>query len=85
MASDDGKQAFPLWPAREYAQLHCTNDWTASEVRAIPLAELVDELLPKLEQSAILPGVFPTPSGKGVTPAARPLADALRAESHQYE
>ena len=84
MANDDGKQVFPMWPAREYAQLHCTQDWAGSEVRQIPLTELVGELLPKLEQRGILPGVFPTPSGRGPTPAPATLADALRKESQRY-
>jgi hypothetical protein len=85
MANDDGMQVFPLWPAREYAELHRTGDWSVYEARPIPLAELLDELLPKLAERGALPGVFPTPNGKGVTPRAEELSRALRDELQKYE
>ncbi|AUX27824.1 hypothetical protein SOCEGT47_084220 [Sorangium cellulosum] len=85
MANADGCQVFPLWPAREYAEIHREGEWAAYEARKIPLADLLDELLPRLAESGILPGVFPTPSGKGVTPGPEELAGALRKELENYE
>ena len=84
MADDNGKQAFPLWPAMEYADLLRTGDWSAYESSAIPLHELLTDLLPKLASRGVPPAVFPTPSGKGVTPSPEELADALRMEMDRY-
>src|SRR4051812_6675474 len=60
MENENGTQVFPLWPAREYADVHRTGDWAEYEAREIPLADLLDDLLPKLAQGGVVPGVFPT-------------------------
>jgi hypothetical protein len=85
MENDDGTQVFPLWPAREYAELHRTGNWAEYEAREIPLADILDELVPKLAQGGILPGVFPTQEGKGVTPTPEALAASLRKELENYK
>lgn len=85
MSNDEGIRVFPLWPAAEYAQLHRDGEWAIYEPRAIPLPELLDELVPKLAETGVLPGIFPTPLGKGVTPKAEELASALRQELANYE
>ena len=84
MMNDDGTQVFPLWPAREYAELHSTGNWAEYEAREISLADLLDELVPKLAQGGMLPGVFPTPRGKGITPTPEEFAAALRKELENY-
>lgn len=84
MTNDDGGQVFPLWPAREYAELCRSDDWRSYEPREITLLELLDDLVPKLEQKGVLPGVFPTPEGKGVTPTSKEFADSLRKEMENY-
>lgn len=84
MASDDGRQVFPLWPAREYADLCKVDGWSDYEAEEIQLQDLVNELLPKLRSHDIIPGVFPTPGGKGVTPTVDELVDALRKEKGKY-
>ena len=85
MAESDGQSIFPLWPAREYAELCAIGEWDGYAAQEIALSDLLDELLPKLDARAVLPGVFPTPSGKGVTLAVEELEDALRAEMVKYE
>ena len=85
MANADGTQVFPLWPASEYAELHRTGDWAGYEVREIALDDLLEELIPKLAERGVLPGVFPTPTGSGVTPTPEELASALRKELERYE
>lgn len=85
MATPEGTQVFPLWPAAEYAELHRTGEWEAFEVREIPLADLLDELIPMLVERGAVPGVFPTPGVKGVTPRPEDLGAALRAELEKYE
>ncbi len=79
-ASDDGTTVFPLWPAEEYAQLCAENEWKGYAPRSITLSEFKDVLLPKLKKGAVLPGVFFTPSSKGLTPSPDELRAALDAE-----
>jgi hypothetical protein len=80
MADGEGRQIFPLWPAREYAQLCAVGDWERYVAEEVPLADLVDELLPKMAEREVMPGVFPTPTGKGITPTTSELVQALRTE-----
>lgn len=85
MADDTGQQVFPLWPAREYAAACAVADWADYVPEEIPLADLLSELLPKLRDRGVQAGVFPTPTGKGVTVTATELASALEAEKENYE
>ncbi|MDW9517279.1 DUF2750 domain-containing protein [Sinorhizobium meliloti] len=82
--SDDGITVFPLWPAKEYAQLCALNEWKGFEPRAISLTDFTDVLLPKLKVEGVLPGVFFTPTSKGVTPPVDELRAALEAELQNY-
>ena len=84
MENNDGALVFPLWPAPEYAELLRCGDWEQYEVREVPLSELLDEVLPKLKERGVLPGVFPTPQGKGVTPTPEELAICIREELEKY-
>ncbi|MDW9479013.1 DUF2750 domain-containing protein [Sinorhizobium meliloti] len=78
--ADDGTTVFPLWPATEYAQLCALNEWKGFEPRAISLGDLREVLLPKLKLDGVLPGVFFTPTSKGVMPSVDELMAALEAE-----
>jgi len=84
MENNDGTPVFPLWPAPEYAELLRSGDWAQYEVRKIPLSDLLDELLPNLKLRGVLPGVFPTLQGKGVTPTPEELASHIREELEKY-
>ncbi len=79
-AADDGTTVFPLWPAKEYAQVCAANEWTGYEPRSISLSDFTEMLLPKLKLDGVLPGVFFTPTSKGVTPSVDDLKSALEAE-----
>lgn len=83
-AADDGTTVFPLWPAKEYAQACAANEWKGYEPRSFSLSDFMEVLLPKLESDGVLPGVFFTPSSKGVTPSVGELKSALEAELHNY-
>jgi len=48
---------------------------------AIPLDDLVEELLPKLKSDGILPGAFYTPADKGATPGIDQLDGDLAREA----
>lgn len=78
--ADGARSVFPLWPAKEYAEICANNAWAGYTPRALHLDELMDELLPRLKQDDILPGIFFTPSDHGVTPTVDQLKDAL--ETH---
>lgn len=82
--ADDGTTIFPLWPAKEYAQVCAANEWTGYEPRPISLIDFTEVLLPKLKLDGWLPGVFFTPTSKGVTPSVDEFKSALEAELQNY-
>lgn len=84
MRDDSGVQVFPLWPAREYAEASRVGEWADFEPEQINLSDLLRDLLPKLAATSVLPGGFPTPSGRGVTPTVDELDSALRTEMQKY-
>lgn len=83
-AADDGATVFPMWPAKEYAEICAVDEWSKYEPRSIPLQIFCGELLPRLRMDGVLPGVFFTPTGKGVTPSIEELEAALKAELENY-
>ncbi|MCB1880506.1 MAG: DUF2750 domain-containing protein [Gammaproteobacteria bacterium] len=83
-ATDDGQQVFLLWPAKEYAQLCASNEWTGYEPESFSLDDLMGELLPNLKNDGILPGVFYTPTDNGVTPTVDQLLSDLNEELENY-
>ena len=82
--TDEGARTFPLWPAKDYARLCAIEEWGGYEPVAIPLDELMDELLPNLKQDNVLPSVFPRPSGIAVHREVDVLLCDLRRELSQY-
>lgn len=82
---DNGMQAFPLWPASEYAVLCASGSWNGYEPRAIDLDALFEKLLPKLAETRTLVAVFPTPNSKGVMPELELIEADLRAELARIE
>jgi hypothetical protein len=83
-AADDGATVFPLWPAKEYAGICAVNEWATYEPRSISLNDFMDVLLPKLKFDGVLPGVFFTPTSKGVTPSVDDLRLAIETELRNY-
>jgi hypothetical protein len=83
-AADDGTTVFPLWPAKEYADACAVSEWQGYEPVPIALDRLMGERLPKLKADGVLPGVFFTPSSKGVTPSVDELLRALNEELENY-
>lgn len=85
MEEEGGQRVFPVWPAREYAERCCIGGWSKCEVREVPLAELLEQLLPELDKAGLRVGVFPTPEGKGVVITPGELDAHLRKELEKYE
>lgn len=82
--TDDGKQVFPLWPAKDYAELCANKEWEGYEPESFSLENFMQELLPKLKDDDILPGIFYTPSDNGVTPIVDELLADLNKELENY-
>lgn len=61
--ASDGRQFFPLWPAKEYADLCCTDFWESAESQPIKLVRLIDEFLPAMADEGVLPTIFPLQTG----------------------
>jgi hypothetical protein len=80
---DDGTLVFALWPEREFALLCAEFEWEGYEPQAFALRELLDELLPQLQQDGLLPGIFRTPGSKGVMPSPGLLRVDLQDELGQ--
>jgi hypothetical protein len=83
--TSDGQRAFAMWPAQEYALLCARGDWSGYEAREIDLDTLLEVLIPKLQESSTLAGVFPTPSEKGITPDLDQIKADLRNELAKIE
>ncbi len=83
-ATDDQQPVFPLWPAKEYAQLCADKEWAGYEPTSFSLEDLMEELLPNLKDDGVLPGIFYTPTDNGVTPTVEQLLADLNEELENY-
>ena len=82
---DSGAPTFPIWPAKDYAALSADGPWTGYEPASIPLDDLINELLPKLEEDEVKPSIFRTPQGDAVMPDIPQLMADLQREMSRYE
>jgi hypothetical protein len=83
-ATDDGQKVFPVWPAKEYAELCAAKEWSGYKPESFSLTDFMEELLPNLKSDGVLPGVFYTPSDKGVTPTVDQVLADLNKELENY-
>ena len=83
-ATDRGDAVMPLWPARQYAELCATDDWSGYAATAIALDEFMNEFMQRLDSEGILPAIFATPQNKGVTPSTAELRADLERELTNY-
>jgi hypothetical protein len=83
-ADDNGVAVFPLWPAKEHAVACAKDEWEGFEPRAISLDDLMNALLPKLDVDKMLPGVFFTPTSRGMMPSIDEFREAIEAELENY-
>lgn len=81
MGSDGkGKATFPLWPGKELAQACATGPWAGFSPREIALEDLVEELLPMLQNDKVTPSVLRSPDGKSVLVNVEQILEDLDAE-----
>lgn len=83
-ATDDGQKVFPVWPAKEYAELCKENEWSSYEAKSFSLSDFMNELLPNLKSDGVLVGVFYTHLNKGATPAVDQVMADLNRELENY-
>lgn len=77
---DDGTLVFALWPEREFALLCAEFEWEGYAPQAFGLDELIDDLLPRLQEDGLVPGIFRTPGSKGTMPTPGLLKADLQDE-----
>lgn len=86
LVSDENSSVkFPLWPAKEYASLCSTNEWTSYKPKSINMDEFIDTLIPLLLKDHIGIAIFPTPESKGVIVDCTELKGDLDRELSRYE
>lgn len=83
--ADDNTLVFPVWPALEYASICASGTWEKYQPKSIELVEFMEVVLPELKEEKILPGVFYTPSDKGILPPVDQLLADLQEECAKYE
>lgn len=74
------QDAFPIWPHPLFAEACAHGDWEGAAPESIPLDELLEDLLPLLEEDRVQLAVFPTPEGDGVLTSPEELRRGLQAE-----
>jgi len=72
--------AFPLWPHSEVAALCAQGRWAGCMPERLTLDDLIEELLPLLEEDGMRVAVFPSPQDEGTVYAPAELARALEDE-----
>jgi len=82
--SDEDEDILPFWPHEDYAAICAEKDWAGFTPKSISLEEFMEDLLPRLKEDNVLPGIFFTPSGKSVTPSVDELLEHLQQELTKY-
>ena len=85
VADDSGTPLLPLWPDPEFAELMARGDWIYCTTEPLPLARLLEEVLPALEADSRGVAIFMTPSDVGIVPAIDAISADLRAELTKYD
>jgi len=83
-ATDDGQKVFPVWPAKEYAELCADKEWMGYEAESFSLDDFMGELLPNLQSDRVLIGIFYTPVNNGITPEIEQVLNDLELELENY-
>lgn len=83
--TDNGDRVFPIWPAKAFAEACAEGEWSNYAAESIPLDDLLNGLLPKLEETGVLPGVFFVPGQGSVDVKASKLIIDLNDACKEYE
>ena len=80
----DGTELFPLWPAREYAKLCAEGEFADFEPSEITLDEILEWLIPTMDEKRTRPAIFPTPKLRAAIVSTKDLHDAIRTEMAEW-
>lgn len=72
--------ALALWPHPEFAQACAQGPWEGALPERLALDELLEELLPLLEEDGLRVAVFPTPEDPGALLAPEEVRNLLETE-----
>lgn len=78
VAKDTG--ALPLWPHEDLAAACARAPWEGAEPEPVSIDELLDDLLPLLEEDGLGIAVFPTPDDPGALMALGDFRQRLERE-----
>lgn len=81
----EGGPVFPIWPARDYAEICAVAEWQGYQPREIEMDDLLEALLPSLRDRKTKLGVFYTPKDKGILPDIDQFEGDIRAELEKVE
>lgn len=85
-ATDEENQAvFPVWPAREYAELCQASIWSECTPKSIDIDEFIGTVIPELREDGIKICIFYLPTNSGVIPEYDQLLEDLNSELARYE
>jgi hypothetical protein len=80
LAGDEERDAFPIWPHKDFAAACALEDWEGAVPEPIALEELVQDLIPILEEDGIAVAVFPGLDGESAIVTPEDLRRDLEAE-----
>lgn len=72
--------ALPLWPHPAFAEACALGPWEGARPEAVPLDDLLEELLPLLEEDGLRAALFPTPEDPGLLLPPGELRERLERE-----
>ena len=72
--------ALPLWPHSDFAEACAQGPWEGASPAVVPLDDLLDELLPLLEEDGLRVAVFPSPDRAGTILSPADFRQRLEAE-----
>ena len=72
--------ALPLWPHAVFAEACARGAWEGALPEPLPVDDLLDDLLPVLEEDGLRVAVFPVPEDPGILMAPGEVRDRLEAE-----
>jgi hypothetical protein len=70
----------PLWPHAVFAEACARGAWEGAAADAIPIDELLEDLLPLLEEDGLGVAVFPAPEDSGIVMKAGEVSARLERE-----
>jgi Protein of unknown function (DUF2750) len=74
------RDAFPIWPHSDFAAACAVADWEGAQPAPIGLAEMLEDLLPILEEDGLALAVFPAMDGDSAIVEPEHLRRDLAAE-----